>query len=175
MSCILQNNKWHLVIIGLVLLFTKCKKYDENTILLAPPEKVLAKLSNARIVYCKVNGADSTELMQSVFPYYKKLVFHYTYGTYGESRDASEFYNAKFEAETDTHSFVQLYQIDFSKDKKVMLISVYCCGKKYGFIPTLDGQRNTIAYDIIKLTKNELKIKTYSISKNKEYEIYLVK
>jgi len=47
-----------------ILMFSGCKKYPENVLLLVPPEMALKQLSGAKLKIIKVNGYDSTIVLE---------------------------------------------------------------------------------------------------------------
>lgn len=165
-----QFKIWSFVIF-IILGFYSCKKYDENIILLALPEKVLSKLSGAHIVYCKVNGIDSTSNMLRILPTYTSNEFHFMPYKNDISIESSYYFNCIVkENGKDIY-----YRFDLSKNKRE--ISILPLNNIIDrFLPIQTYQMYAPyapKYHIKKLTPKDMKLTiTYY---NKEYEIYMSK
>lgn len=180
--------RFYLVI--MLYMMTGCKKYPENILLVAAPEAVLEKLSGGHIVYCKVNGKDSTDLMRSIIPEYTTAKFNYSSSGFCNCAIWSSYYfNCKFtdiQGNTLNNGF---YTIEFERSKKKITINKkFSARSRFIFIPTIstcDSIYNPstmsvtsyhckkVTFDILKLTTKELKITT--IYKDKEYELLITK
>lgn len=157
------------IVILFVFLYSSCKKYDENKILFSPPEKVMMKLSGAHIVYCKIDGHDSTGNMIALLPNYTKYEFKYVPNS-GISVESSYYFNCVFGFESEP-SDEKYYLLTFSKDRKEFEIYPKWNKTSNRFIPSVP--KRELFFHIKKLTTKELKITT-NIN-NKEYELYLSK
>lgn len=166
----------------MIIFFTGCmKKYPENTILFAPPEKVLAKLSGTRIVYCKIDGVDSTALMKQYDPDYTQKKFYYYIKGNGHSSESSYYYNGEFSINKGS-DWSSGFILEWTGSKTKFSLKNINSKLPLVIVPTLypDSLKyppyiRYIEFEVIKLTPKELKIKGYSYSKNKTYELYFAK
>lgn len=171
-------------IIFLIIIFLEgCrKKYPENSILFAPPEKVLAKLSGAKIVYCKIDGVDSTELMKQYDPNYTSKKFYYYPNGNGHSSESSYYCNAEFTTNKGSDLLSSGLILEWTLSRTKFSVKNFNINIPLVLIPTLSPDSlkyppyiRYIEFEIIKLTPKELKVKGYSYSKNKTYELYFAK
>jgi len=159
--------KYRFYLILIIYMMMGCKKYPENVLLLAAPEAVLARLSGGHIVYCKVNGIDSTDLMKNIIPEYTIGKFIYSPSSItGSGMGKSDFYNANID---DGNGHYHFFIAQFISHKKIFSINRQITR----FIPTFKENRNQYDFKVIKLTPNEFKIRINS--NNKEYEILIAK
>lgn len=66
-----------IIVIVIVLLPVSCKKYPENVLLVVPPEMALKQLSGAKLKIFKINGYDSTIVLERKWRNVKDRVFEY--------------------------------------------------------------------------------------------------
>lgn len=142
-----------IVMIALV----RCKKYPENIVLIVPPEVVLKELSGAKLKSYKVNGVDSMEVMEKIFPGAQTFPFHYGPGS---APISSSFYrNYSWGTSTIDGGILNL-----SNDKRYL----------YYLYDAAPFNINKIdEWKIIKLTKKELRVTAQK--NNNIYEIYFAK
>lgn len=157
------------VILSYICMSHSCKKYDENMILFAQPEKVLAKLSGAHIVYCKENGIDSTSNMLRILPTYTNSEFHFMPYKNDISVGSSDYFNCIIKVNgKDVY-----YRFYLSKNMKEISISaLFDSINRYLPVQPL-YQLSMPKFYIKRLTTKDMKLITNF--NNKEYEIYMSK
>ncbi|GAB4204394.1 MAG: hypothetical protein Fur0023_12170 [Bacteroidia bacterium] len=136
--------------------------------MLSTPEQTLSKLSGGHIVYCKINGIDSTSLMKSSIPEYNSGEFIYSpQSITGSGPGKSDFFNGNFD---DGNGHNHFFIAEFKKGKNIFSINRHI--KR--FIPTYNGSyQDEYRFNVIKLTSREFKIRINS--KDKEYEVLIGK
>lgn len=143
-----------------IITLTGCKKYPENKfpILLVPPEVVLKQLSGAHLKSYLVNGIDSMDVMEKVYPGAKNAIFRY--GVLSLPRSSSNYRNYSWE--DGTSGFFNLGFLYFSDDR------MYLSSGNAPF-----NINKIYTWKIIKLTKKELKVKAQK--NNNIYELHFKK
>lgn len=149
----------------LFIVILGCKKYPKNKfpIILQPPEMTLKKLNGAKLKYFKINGADSTWVIEKSHPNARELEFKYPDKDHRGSFETAT-YGWGYGGGTGT--------LNFSKDKKKIKFSGWAGDgspfshiNRYGPYP----RSSSTEWNIIKLTGKELILQT--TLNNREYEM----
>ncbi|MEW6772466.1 MAG: hypothetical protein AB1304_00545 [Bacteroidota bacterium] len=145
-----------IIMIAMIIL-VRCKKYPENIVLIVPPEVVLKELSGAKLKSYTVNGIDSMEAMEKIFPGAQNFPFRY--GPSSTSISSSYYRNYSWGMLTPYVGILNL-----SEDRKYL----------YYLYDAAPFNINKIdEWKIIKLTKKELRVTAQK--NNNIYEIYFAK